>query len=66
MNDVLGLYVIDNKEGFTRQEIEKEKEKNLGFHLNSVKKSLELLKDDYIPFIKPEVGCSTHTVYSRM
>ncbi len=36
-----------------------QKEKNLRFDLNSIKKSLELLKDDYIPFIKPEVGCST-------
>ena len=55
----LGIYIIDNKEEFSRQEIEKEKEKNLRFDLNSIKKSLELLKDDYIPFIKPEVGCST-------
>jgi len=55
----LGIYLIDNKEGFSRQEIEKEKEKNLRFDLNSIKKSLELLKDDYIPFIKPEVGCAT-------
>jgi len=55
----LGIYIIDNKEGFNRQEIEKEKEKNLRFDLNSIKKSLELLKDDYIPFIKPEVGCTT-------
>jgi hypothetical protein len=55
----LGLYVIDNKEGFTRKEIETDKEKNLRFDLNSVKKSLELLPDDYIPFIKPEVGCAT-------
>ena len=55
----LGIYIIDNKEGFTRQEIEKEKEKNLRFDLNSIKKSLLLLHDDYIPFLKPEVGCST-------
>jgi len=55
----LGLYVIDNREGFTRQEIEKEKEKNLRLDINSIKKSLELLKDDYIPFLKPEVGCAT-------
>lgn len=55
----LGIYIIDNKEEFSRQEIEKEKEKNLKFDLNSIKKSLKLLKDDYIPFIKPEVGCAT-------
>ncbi len=55
----LGIYIIDNKEKFSRQQIEKEKEKNLRFDLNSIKKSLELLKDDYIPFIKPEVGCTT-------
>jgi hypothetical protein len=55
----LGIYVIDNREGFTKEEIEKEKEKNLRFDLNSVKKSLSLLQDDYIPFLKPEVGCTT-------
>jgi hypothetical protein len=55
----LELYVIDNREKFTRKEIEKEKEKNLRFDLNSVKKSLMLLPDDYIPFVKPEVGCAT-------
>jgi len=55
----LGLYVVDNKEKFTRKEIEQEKEKNLRFDLNNVKKSLVLLRDDYIPFLKPEVGCAT-------
>ena len=55
----LGIYIIDNKEEFSRQEIEKDKEKNLKFDLNSIKKSLELLRDDYIPLIKPEVGCTT-------
>jgi hypothetical protein len=55
----LGLYVLDNREKFSRKEIEKEKEKNLKFDLNSVRKSLELLPDDYIPFVKPEVGCAT-------
>ncbi|MHB1345853.1 MAG: hypothetical protein ACYCXK_00010 [Candidatus Humimicrobiaceae bacterium] len=55
----LGLYVIDNKEEFTRKEIEQEKEKNLRFDLNSVKKSIKLLSDDYIPFVKAEVGCAT-------
>jgi hypothetical protein len=38
----LGLYVLDNSAGFSRQEIEKEKQKNLKFDLDSVKKSLEL------------------------
>ncbi|MHB1276655.1 MAG: uroporphyrinogen decarboxylase/cobalamine-independent methonine synthase family protein [Candidatus Humimicrobiaceae bacterium] len=55
----LGLYVVDNREKFTRKEIEQEKEKNLRFDLNNVKKSLTLLTDDYIPFVKPEVGCAT-------
>lgn len=55
----LGLYVLDNKAGFLRQEIEKEKQKNLKFDLDSIKKSLELLKDDYIPFLKPETGCAS-------
>ena len=55
----LGLYVIDNRGGFSRQEIEKEKEKNLKLDLDSIKKSLELLDDDYIPFLKAEVGCAT-------
>jgi len=55
----LGLYVIDNKEKFTRKEIETEKEKNLRFVLNSIKKSLEIFPDDYIPFLKAEVGCTT-------
>jgi hypothetical protein len=55
----LGLYVLDNNAGFSRQEIEKEKEKNLKFDLDSVKKSLELLRDDYIPFLKPETGCAS-------
>jgi hypothetical protein len=55
----LGLYIIDNKEKFTRKEIETEKEKNLRFDINSVRKSLKLLPDDYIPFLKPEVGCTT-------
>jgi len=55
----LGLYVIDNKEKFTRKEIEQEKEKNLRFDLNNIKKSLILLSDDYIPFVKAEVGCAT-------
>lgn len=36
----LGLYVVDNREKFTRKEIEQEKEKNLRFDLNNVKKSL--------------------------
>jgi hypothetical protein len=39
----LGLYVLDNSAGFSRQEIEKEKQKNLKFDLDSVKKSLELI-----------------------
>jgi hypothetical protein len=55
----LGLYVVDNRERFTRKEIEQEKEKNLRFDLNNVRKSLMLLSEDYIPFVKPEVGCST-------
>lgn len=55
----LGLYVVDNREKFTRKEIEQEKEKNLRFDLNNIKKSWMLLSDDYIPFVKPEVGCST-------
>jgi hypothetical protein len=55
----LGLYVLDNNAGFSRQEIEKEKEKNLKFDLDSIKKSFELLKDDYIPFLKPETGCAS-------
>jgi hypothetical protein len=55
----LGLYAVDNMEEFTRKEIEQEKEKNLRFDLNSARKSLMLLSDDYIPFVKPEVGCST-------
>lgn len=55
----LGIYIIDNKEKFTRKEIETEKEKNLRFDLNSIQKSLKLLSDDYIPFLKPEVGCTT-------
>ncbi|MBU4450438.1 MAG: hypothetical protein KKE35_03995 [Actinobacteria bacterium] len=55
----IGIYVIDNKERFTRKEIEIEKEKNLRFDFNSIKKSLNLLPDDYIPFLKPEVGCTT-------
>jgi hypothetical protein len=55
----LGIYIIDNKEKFTRKEIETEKEKNLRFDLNSIQKSLKLLPDDYIPFLKPEVGCTT-------
>ncbi len=55
----LGIYIIDNKEKFTRREIEVEKEKNLRFDLNSIQKSLKLLPDDYIPFLKPEVGCTT-------
>ena len=57
----LGIYIIDNNEEFSRQEIEKEKEKNLKFDLNSIKKSLKLLKDDYIPFIKSGVGRTTIT-----
>ena len=52
----LAFYVIDNIEKFTRQEIEQEKDKNLRFDLNNLKKSLKLLSDDYIPFVKPEVG----------
>jgi len=55
----LGIFIIDNKERFTRKEIETEKEKNLRFDLNSIQKSLKLLPDDYIPFLKPEVGCAT-------
>lgn len=55
----LGIYIVNNKEQFTRKEIETEKEKNLRLDLNSVKKSLEVLPDDYIPFLKPEVGCAT-------
>lgn len=55
----LGIYVADNKEKFSRKEIETEKEKNLRFDLNSIKKSMQLLSDDYIPFVKPEVGCTT-------
>jgi len=55
----LGIYIVNNKEQFTRREIETEKEKNLRLDLNSVKKSLEVLYDDYIPFLKPEVGCAT-------
>ncbi len=55
----IGIYVVNNKEGFSRQEIEKDKAKNLKFDLNNIKKSLQLLEDDYIPFIKPEVGCCT-------
>ncbi|MCL4415595.1 MAG: hypothetical protein M1365_02670 [Actinobacteria bacterium] len=55
----IGIYIIDNKERFTRKERETEKKKNLRFDLNSIKKSLSLLSDDYIPFLKPEVGCTT-------
>ncbi|MCL5771710.1 MAG: hypothetical protein M1479_05515 [Actinobacteria bacterium] len=55
----LGFSIVDNREKFTRKEIEQEKEKNLRFDLNNVKKSLMLLPDDYIPFVKPEVGCAT-------
>ncbi len=52
-------WVMDNPEDFTLTEIYTEKEKNLRFDLNSLKKSWELIPDDYIPFLKPEVGCIT-------
>src|SRR3972149_4076624 len=50
---------INNKIDFEINYKEIEKEKNLRFVLNSIKKSLNLLPDDYIPFLKPEVGCTT-------
>ncbi len=53
------LYVFDNKEDFWIYERQKEKEKNLRFDLNNVKKCLKLFRDDYIPYLNPETTMYT-------